>query len=76
LTAAFAGLLDDRVIQVTIKHALRSYAEVAETEDYKWPYAALLPDVLRQFDLPDLYRELESKKLANVESWGATDGML
>jgi dienelactone hydrolase len=75
LTASFAGLLDDRVIQVTIKHALRSYAEVAETEDYKWPYAALLPDVLKRFDLPDLYRELESKKLANVEPWGATDGM-
>ena len=76
LTAAFAGLLDDRVIQVTLKHALRSYAEVAETEDYKWPYAALLPDVLKRFDLPDLYRELESKKLANAEPWGATDGML
>jgi len=55
---------------------LRSYAEVAETADYKWPYAALLPDVLRRFDLPDLYRGLESKKLATSRALGATDGML
>ena len=75
LSAAFAALLDDRVAQVTLKNALRSFAEVAETEDYKWPYAAMLPGVLTRFDLPDVYRVLDRKKLANLDPWGAADGM-
>jgi len=75
LPAAFAALLSDRVSQVTLKNSLTSFAQVAETEDYKWPYAALLPGVLQRLDLPDVYRELEAKKLANLEPWGAVDGM-
>jgi dienelactone hydrolase len=75
LPAAFAALLSDGVRQVTLKNALASFAAVAETEDYKWPYAALLPEVLKRFDLPDCYRALESKQLANLEPWGATNGM-
>ena len=42
LAATFAALLSKNVVQMTLKHALRSFAEVAETEDYRWPYAALL----------------------------------
>ena len=75
LPAAFAALLSDRVKQVTLKNALTSFAEVAENEDYKWPYAIMLPDVLRHFDLPDCYAELQSKKLKLIEPWGAADGM-
>jgi dienelactone hydrolase/pimeloyl-ACP methyl ester carboxylesterase len=74
LPAAFAGLLSSEVKQVTLKHALSSYSEVAETEDYDWPLSALLPGVLRTFDLPDCYRALEAKKLRQVEPWGAADG--
>jgi hypothetical protein len=56
---------------VTLKHALRSYAEVAEAKDYNWPVSALLPGVLTSFDLPDCYRELRKKKLQLLEPWDA-----
>jgi pimeloyl-ACP methyl ester carboxylesterase len=74
LVATFAAVLSDDVNQVTLKHALRSYAEVAETEDYRWSYAMLLPDVLLHFDLPDCYRLLAGKQLTQSEPWGAADG--
>ena len=58
----------------TLKHALRSYAEVAETDDYRWSAAMLPPDLLLHFDLPDCYRQLAGKQLTQIEPWGATDG--
>lgn len=75
LPATFAAILSDSVKQVTLKNALGSFAELAETEEYHWPFAALLPDVLTRLDLPDLYRELQAKKLSNVDPWGASDGV-
>jgi hypothetical protein len=74
LPAAFAALLSDTVKQVTLKNALTSYADVAESEDYDWPLALLLPNVLAQFDLPDCYRELEGKDLRRIEPRGAAAG--
>ena len=45
---------------------------MAESEDYNWPLGALLPDVLRKFDLPDCYREIgKTKKLRQIEMQGA-----
>ena len=75
LAATFAAMLGTNIAQVTLKHALRSFAEVAEAEDYRWPYAAMLPGMLLQFDLPDCYRLLASKKLRQIEPWGAKDGL-
>jgi hypothetical protein len=75
LAAGFAGLLSDDVTQVTLKNSLSSYSTVAETEHYQWPYAQLLPGVLRRFDLPDIYRALEMKRLRQIDPWGALDGM-
>ena len=71
LPATFAALLSPEVKQVTLKNALASYREVAETEDYKWPLSALLPGVLKVFDLPDCYRALEEKQLRQIEPWNA-----
>ena len=68
--ATFAALLSPRVVRVTLKNALTSYAGIAEGRDYKWPMSALPPAVLSSFDLPDCYRELEKKHLALVEAWG------
>lgn len=75
LPAAFAALLCDDVKQITLKNSLTSYQELATNSDAKWPYAVMLPDVLRHFDLPDCYAELKSKNLELIEPWGATDGM-
>jgi hypothetical protein len=63
--------LSPHVAQVTLKHALTSYADVAGARDYRWPLSALLPGVLTRFDLPDCYRELKNKNLRIVEPWGA-----
>jgi dienelactone hydrolase len=75
LAATFAALLGGNVVQVTLKNALRSFSEVAETEDYRWPYAALLPGVLLHFDLPDCYKALASQNFKQIEPWGAKDGL-
>ena len=71
LPATFAALLSDAVVQVTLKQALTSYAEVAGSVDYSWPLSALLPGVLEKFDLPDCYRVLGRKKLRQIEMRGA-----
>ena len=71
IPATFAALLADNVVQVTLKNALTSYTDIAESEHYNWPLSCLLPGVLTKFDLPDCYRELEQKKLRQVEPKGA-----
>ena len=75
LPTAFAILLNSDVSKVTLKNALPSYTAVAETEDYRWPHAQLLPGVLRHFDLPDVYAALTRKSLQQIAPWGAGDGM-
>ncbi len=60
--------------QVTLKNALTSYRDIAESEQYAWPLSTLLPNVLARFDLPDCYRALETKKLRIVEPWNAMAG--
>lgn len=71
IPAALGAVLAESVTQVTLKHALTSYTAVAETDDYRWPLSALLPGVLRHFDLPDCYRELAKKNLRQIEPWDA-----
>jgi dienelactone hydrolase len=61
LPATFAAMLSPLVTQVTLKGALASYSQVAESETYDWPLSTFLPGVLRQFDLPDCYRALGAK---------------
>ena len=63
IAATFAALLHANVRRVTLKDAPRSFAEIAETEDYHWPLAVFPPGVLKSFDLPDCYRALEPKHL-------------
>ena len=70
LPATFAAVLADQVTQVTLKNALSSYADIAESTDYKWPLSTLVPGILSSFDLPDCYRTLEPKNLRQLEPWG------
>lgn len=71
LPATFAAVLSDQVKQVTLKNALTSYRDIAESEDYAWPLSTLLPNVLSRFDLTDCYQTLKAKKLRQIEPWGA-----
>ena len=73
--AAFAALLHDSVKAVTLKNALTSYLELAQTEDYQWPFAIMLPNVLAHFDLPEVHAALQSKNLQTSAPWGPLDGM-
>ena len=68
--ATFAAVLSDQVKQVTLKNALTSYSDIAESETYSWPLSALMPDILKSFDLPDCYRILESKNLKQIDPCG------
>jgi dienelactone hydrolase len=70
LPATFAALFSDIVGQVTLKNALTSYGDVAGSANYTWPLSSFIPNVLAQFDLPQCYRELERKKLRQIEPWG------
>jgi dienelactone hydrolase len=67
IPGTLGAVLAATVVQVTLKHALTSYTAVAEAEDYKWPLSALLPGVLKHFDLPDCYRFLARKNLRQIE---------
>ena len=71
IPATFAALLADGVAQVTLKNALTSYGDIAESEEYRWPLSVFIPGVLEKFDLPDCYRALAAKKLRQIEPWGA-----
>jgi dienelactone hydrolase len=76
LSAGYAALLAEPVRRVTLRNWLESYHAVATTEDYRWPYAALLPNVLAEFDLPEVRAQLaKTKALAESDPWGALDGM-
>lgn len=75
LCGTFAAVLSPSVIRVTLKHALTSYADIAETEDYEWPLATLLPDVLTHFDLPDCYAELADRSLKQIEPATGASGV-
>ncbi len=74
IAGTFAAVLSDAVKQVTLKNALTSYRDIAESEQYAWPLSTLLPNVLARFDLPDCYRALEAKRLRMVEPWNAMAG--
>ncbi len=74
IPATFAALLSPNVKQVTLKNALTSYADIAESETYNWPLSSFLPDVLAKFDLPDCYRALEGRNLRQIDPWDALAG--
>ncbi|MCA9016642.1 MAG: hypothetical protein KDA77_15020, partial [Planctomycetaceae bacterium] len=72
LPATFAALFSPHVKQVTLKNALTSFSEIAETEHYHWPLSTLVPNVLTSFDMPECYAELKaSKGLTQIAPWGA-----
>ncbi|MFN9740913.1 MAG: alpha/beta hydrolase family protein [Acidobacteriota bacterium] len=67
LPATFAAVLSESVTQVTLKHPLTSYTDVATTEEYQCPLSCIIPGILKSFDLPDCYQALEKKGLRMIE---------
>jgi hypothetical protein len=70
IPATFAAVLSDNVKQVTLKNALTSYSDIAESETYSWPLSTLVPDILKSFDLSDCYKALATKQLKQIDPWG------
>jgi len=70
IPATFAAVLSDQVKQVTLKNALTSYSDIAESETYSWPLSSLVPNILKSFDLPDCYKALKKKNLKQIDLWG------
>jgi dienelactone hydrolase len=70
IPATFAAVLSDNVKQVTLKNALTSYSDIAESETYSWPLSSLVPNILKSFDLPDCYKVLQAKNLKQIDPRG------
>lgn len=68
IPATLAAILHPVVKQVQLNNALTSYSEVAESDQYAWPLSTFLPNVLKHFDLPDLYAAL-GNRLTQSEPW-------
>jgi len=69
--ATFAALLSEGVREVTLKNALTSYADIAGAEEYSWPLSTFVDGILKEFDLPNCYKELSAKGLRQLEPKGA-----
>ena len=61
IPALFAAVLSDRVEKVTLKNELESYEQIVNAQVYDWPLSSFVPDVLRNFDLPELRAALGDK---------------
>ena len=62
IPASIAALLSQSVKKITLINALKSFQEIAESEDYDWPLSSLIPGILNHFDLPDIYAELQTTR--------------
>lgn len=58
IPTSIAALLRPTVDKITLQGALISFQSIAESETYDWPLSALVPNVLKHYDLPDIYDEL------------------
>jgi 8-amino-3,8-dideoxy-alpha-D-manno-octulosonate transaminase len=61
LPALFAGLLHPQVTRIVLDSFLCSFDALATAPAPAWKRYAYLPDVLKVFDLPDLFRQRDDK---------------
>ncbi len=70
IIAAFAGMLDDAVVDVTLADTPKSFQEWTDYAVPSWPSAMMPGAVLKSFDLPDLYKAY-GDRLTIVSNWNA-----
>ena len=70
IIAAFAGMLDDAVVDVTLADTPKSFQEWTDYAVPSWPSAMMPWAVLKSFDLPDLYKAY-GDRLKIVSNWNA-----
>ena len=71
IPATFAAFLSPHVARVTLKKNLTSYEAIALSEGYDWPLSSFVPNALEKFDLPEIYEQLKTKNLRQIEPRGA-----
>lgn len=69
--AVLAAMISNDIYQITLKRSPTSFAAIAEADHYDWPLSSFIPNVLKEFDLPDCYRVLEAKGLRQIDPAGA-----
>lgn len=63
VTGVFAAAVDAQLAGVAVEGVPVSFAEIAGSEDYAQPVSLLLPGVLKDFDLTDVYAALAPRRL-------------
>ncbi len=63
LMAAFAAALDPQCAAVAVESVPSSYADIVTTETYAQPVSQMLPGVLTDFDLEDVFAAFAPKPL-------------
>lgn len=70
VVVAFAALLHPSKPRARLFHYLPDYELLAQSPSPTWPLSTLLRGVLKNFDLPDVYRAL-GPRLTKEKPWGA-----
>jgi dienelactone hydrolase len=65
----FAALLHPSRPRARIWDYLPDFRLLTQSPHYKWPLSSMLRGVLKEFDLPDVYRVL-GKRLSRSKPWG------
>jgi len=73
LIALYTACLEEGIKKITIKNCLSSFAEMVNSDLHKWPLSILLPDILLDFDIPDmrLYLKKRKQEVRFLEPWDA-----
>jgi len=61
IPALMAAVLSDKISRIHLIDCLDSYYSLTQTPASWWPYAVLVPDVLRNLDLPELRKAIADK---------------
>ena len=71
IAAALAAVFSPDVKQVTLYHAPLSWRQMVNSRVVRWPFSVMPPGILRKIDLPDVYRDLQSKNIRLIAPWDA-----
>ncbi len=73
LIALYTACLEKRIKKVIVKNCLNSFAEIVNSDLHKWPLSILLPDLLLNFDIPDIviYLRKRKQRVRVLEPWNA-----
>lgn len=70
IPVAIAAAITSIPQSVTLVNYLPSYHILTQDERYQWPFSAMIPGILRHFDLPEIYKYIETRTVLRlVDPW-------